>query len=316
MKTLLTGANGLVGSTIEADIRVTGKDQIDLTNFADTEDLFQQTRPTHVIHCAGRVGGLGANLAHMGEFFYDNMLINLNVLESSRRAKVQKVISFMSTCIFPDDVEYPLTEGMLHLGAPHSSNYGYAYAKRMLDVQSRAYNQQYGVEVHREAGGRLSFGTKYTTVTPTNIYGPNDNFELENSHVIPALVHKCYIAKRDNMPFTIWGSGKPLREFIFSEDVGKITNYLSENYEGEESLIISTSEEHSIREVVLTITSAMNFTGPIVFDDMRPDGQYRKSTCNKRLLKVLPSDFEFTPFREGIKKTVDWFLENYEGCRK
>lgn len=316
MKTLLTGANGLVGSTIEADIRVKGKDHLDLTNFEHTEELFQQTKPTHVIHTAAKVGGLGANLAHMGEFFYDNMLINLNVLESSRRAKVQKVISFMSTCIFPYDVEYPLTEDMLNLGEPHPSNYGYAYAKRMLDIQGRAYNQQYGVEVHQEERGRLSFGTKYVTVIPTNIYGPNDNFELENSHVIPALIHKCYKAKRDNTPLVIWGSGKPLREFIFSEDVGKITQYLSENYEGEESLILSPSEEHSIRELVLSVASAMNFSGNIIYDSNKPDGQYRKTTSNERLLKVLPSDFKFTPFQEGIKKTVNWFLENYENCRK
>ena len=241
MKTLLTGAGGLVGSTIEADVRVEGKSTCDLTNFGDTLLLFKHFQPTHVIHCAAKVGGLGANLSHMGEFFYDNMLINLNVLEAARRTGVQKVLSFMSTCIFPDHASNPLIEMQLHDGPPHPSNYGYAYSKRMLDVQSRAYNEQYGVVTSN--GNVMSFGTKYITVIPTNIYGPNDNFELENSHVIPALIHKCYLAKRDNTPFVVWGSGKPLREFIYSEDVGNITKFLLENYSDDEPVIISTGEE-------------------------------------------------------------------------
>ena len=313
MKTLLTGAGGLVGSTINADVNVKGKSDLDLTNFQDTLNLFQETKPTHVIHTAAKVGGLGANLSQMGEFFYDNMLINLNVLEAARRANVTKVISFMSTCIFPDDVEYPITEDMLHKGEPHPSNFGYAYAKRMLDVQSRAYNEQYGVEV---IDGSMSFGTKYISVIPTNLYGPNDNFKLETSHVVPAMIHKCYIAKRDRTPLVVWGSGTPLREFIFSEDVGRITQHLLENYEGFDPLILSTSKEHSIRDLVIAVADALDFQGPIIYDDNKPDGQHKKTTSNKRLMRVLPLDFEFTPFREGIKKTVDWFIKNYESCRK
>ena len=285
----------------------------DLTNFRETHNLFQQTNPTHIIHCAGKVGGLGANLAHMGEFFYDNLLINLNVLEAARRANVTKVISFMSTCIFPADVTYPLTEEMLHEGEPHSSNYGYAYAKRMVDIQSRAYNEQYGVQTK---GSMIKFGTKYISVIPTNIYGPNDNFELQNSHVVPAMIHKCYIAKRDKTPLVVWGSGKPLRDFVFSDDVGRVTQYLLENYVGVDPLIISTGEEHSIRELVVAVADAMDFQGPIVYDDMKPDGQYKKTTSNEKLLKVLPSDFKFTQLRAGIQKTVDWFVENYKECRR
>ena len=325
MRTLLTGAGGLVGSTIPADIQVMGRKPpfpeykernrrwCDLTNFRATHDLFQETLPTHVIHTAAKVGGLGANLSQMGEFFYDNMLINLNVLEAARRAEVTKVISFMSTCIFPDDVEYPITEDMLHNGEPHSSNFGYAYAKRMVDVQSRAYNEQYGVQAIAD---RMKFGTKYISVIPTNIYGPNDNFELQNSHVVPAMIHKCYLAKKDKTPLMVWGSGKPLREFIFSEDIGRITQYLLENYESLDPLILSTNEEHSIRDLVIAVADAMDFQGPIIYDDNKPDGQYRKTTSNERLKRVLPLDFEFTPFREGIKKTVEWFVENYENCRK
>jgi GDP-L-fucose synthase len=162
----------------------------------------------------------------------------------------------------------------------------------------------------------MKFGTKYISVIPTNIYGPNDNFELENSHVVPAMIHKCYIAKRDRTPLVVWGSGKPLREFIYSEDVGRITQYLLENYEGFDPLILSTNEEHSIRDLVIAVADALDFQGPIIYDDNKPDGQYKKTTSNERLQRVLPLDFEFTPFREGIKKTVEWFVENYENCRK
>ncbi len=301
MKTLLTGANGLIGSTIKADIRLEGRKDVDLKQRGNAFDTFAHFRPEAIIHTAGRVGGLGANLNYMAEFYLDNILINTNVLSAAKNLKVERVVSFLSTCIFPDDVEYPLTEDMLHNGEPHSSNYGYAYAKRMLEVHSRAISHQYGVD--------------YICLIPTNVYGPNDNFNLEDSHVLPALIHKCYLAKRDNTDLIVWGSGKPLREFIFSKDVGEITELVLKNYEGKAPLILSTSEEISIREAVETIADVMGFEGKIIFDDTKPDGQFRKSTCNRRLMEFIP-DYTFTPFKEGIKQTVDWFVENYETCRK
>jgi len=301
MKTLLTGANGLVGSTIEAELRLYNRKHLDLREWLPTYILFKTLQPEAVIHTAAKVGGLGANMNHMAEFYHDNILINTNVLEAARRTGVKKVVSFLSTCIFPATAEYPLTEDQLHQGEPHSSNFGYAYAKRMLEVHSRAIANQYGLN--------------YICVIPTNIYGPHDNFNLEDSHVLPALIHKCYLAKRDNTALVVWGSGKPLREFIFSKDVGEITELILEHYEGTEPMILSTSEEISIREAVETIADVMGFEGSIVFDDTKPDGQYKKPTFNLRLKSFLP-EYKFTPFEEGIKKTVDWFVENYEECRK
>ena len=301
MKTLLTGANGLVGSTISADYKLKGKQKLDLTDWGATYRYFLEIRPSAVIHTAAKVGGLGANMNHMAEFYRDNVMINTNVLEAARRTGVKKVVSFLSTCIFPASAQYPLTEDQLHNGQPHDSNFGYAYAKRMLEVHSRAIATQYGLN--------------YTCVIPTNIYGPNDNFNLENSHVLPALIHKCYLAKRDNTDLVVWGSGEPLREFIFSKDVGEITKLILEGYEDKEPVILSTSEEISIREAVEAIADVMGFEGKLIFDSTKPDGQYKKPTSNQRLKNFLPN-YKFTPFREGIKQTVDWFVENYESCRK
>lgn len=301
MKTLLTGAGGLVGSTIEADIKISGRHQVDLRDWRSTYEFFKKHQPDAVIHTAARVGGLGANMSHMADFYRDNILINTNVLEASRQCGVDKVVSFLSTCIFPNDVEYPLTEDKLHLGPPHDSNFGYSYAKRMLEVHTRALSDQYGLE--------------YTCVIPTNIYGPNDNFHLKNSHVLPALIHKCYLAKKHKRDLIVWGSGKPLREFIFSEDVGEITNLICEQYRGSKPLILSTSQEISIRKAAEAVAEAMDFRGKIIFDDTNPDGQYRKPTDNSRLQNFLPN-YKFTPFKEGVKKTVDWFMANYDECRR
>ena len=238
---------------------------------------------------------------YKGEFYYDNIMINTNVLEASRRVDVEKVVSFLSTCVFPDDVEYPLTEKKIHLGEPHSSNYPYAYAKRMLDIQSRAYKEQYGVN--------------YISVLPTNIYGTKDNFSIDNGHVIPSLIHKCYLAKKLNTDFVVWGSGKPLREFIYSEDVARLTEWALENYNEEEPIIFSTSDEISVGNVAEMIVYYIGFKGKLVFDDEKPDGQFRKPSDNSKLLSYLP-DFKFTPMEEGIKKSVNWFVENYERARK
>ena len=300
MNTIITGGTGLVGSSINANIKLSSKD-VDLRNWKSTLNLFEDYKPKNVIHCAARVGGLGGNMNYKGEFYYDNIMINTNVLEASRRVGVKKVVSFLSTCIFPDNVEYPLTENKIHLGEPHNSNYPYAYAKRMLDIQSSAYKEQYGLN--------------YVSVIPTNIYGPNDNFDLKNGHVLPSLIHKCYLAKQNNTDFVVWGSGKPLREFIYSEDVARLTEWALDNYEEEEPIIFSTSDEISIGKLAEMVVYYMGYKGKLVFDSDKPDGQHRKPSDNSKLKSYLP-DFEFTPIDKGIEKTVEWFLNNYENIRK
>jgi GDP-L-fucose synthase len=298
-KLLVTGGNGLVGSSIISDVKI-GK-EYDLRNIEETNKMFEYHKPTHVIHCAGKVGGLSANMNYKGEFFYDNIMINTNVIESARKNNVKKLVSFLSTCVFPDNIEYPITEKKIHLGEPHSSNYPYAYAKRMADIQIRAYREQYDLE--------------YVSVIPTNIYGPNDNFSLESGHVIPMLLHKMYNSQRDNTDFVVWGSGTPLREFIYSKDIAKLSEWALDNYNESEPIIFSNSNEISIKDLVDLLVNEFNFKGKVIFDKTKPDGQFRKPSDNSKLKSYLPN-FEFTPIEQGLKETINWFIENYDKTRK
>ena len=298
-KLLVTGGQGLVGSSINAEYKI-GR-EFDLINFEETQKMFKKYKPTHVIHCAGKVGGVGGNMNHKGEYFYNNIMINTNVIEYARRNGVEKLVSFLSTCVFPDNVEYPLTESKIHLGEPHNSNYPYAYAKRMADIQIRAYREQYGLN--------------YVSVIPTNIYGPNDNFSLTHGHVMPMLIHKLYLAQQNNTDFTVWGSGNPLREFIYSKDIAKLSEWAIDNYNELEPIIFSTSEEISIKDLVDLLVKEFNFKGKVIFDSSKPDGQFRKPSDNSKLKSYLP-DFKFTPIEDGIKETVNWFIKNYENVRK
>jgi GDP-L-fucose synthase len=274
---------------------------LDLTDFNKTKEYFLNTKPEKVIHLAAVVGGVGSNSTHPGHFFRDNILINTNVLEAARLAEVKKLISLMSTCVFPDQTEYPLNEKNLHNGPPHPSNFGYAYAKRMMDVQSRAYRQEWGCN--------------FITAIPTNIYGPNDNFSITDGHVLPALIHKIYLAKIDNSDLLVWGSGQPLREFIYADDVAKLIIWALDNYNEGSPIIFSPGTEVSIRELSELVANKMNFTGKIIFDQSKPDGQFKKPSDNTKLKKLYP-EFLFTPLAEGLGATINWFNNNYPHIKK
>lgn len=294
MSLLVTGGRGLVGSAIEAEFKPT-RDELDLMELDSIIEYLNENQITQIIHCAAKVGGIKANMDQLGEFFYANVILNTNVLEAARSSDVQKVVSFMSTCVFPDDATYPLSADQIHLGEPHSSNYAYAYAKRMLDVQSRAYRDQYGCN--------------FITVIPCNIYGPHDNFDLESSHVIPALIRKCDEAKQSDSDFVIWGSGKPWREFIYVGDVADITTWVLNNYDDPTPFIMSPDDEIQISTIAQDIASIMGFTGDIVYDDTYPDGQLKKPSDNSVLKQHMP-EFQFTSMKDGLQKSIDWFQAN------
>ena len=301
-KVLVTGGYGLVGSEFTKPNFINlSSSEADLRIRNEVDDIFKKIKIDSVIHCAGKVGGLGGNMNNKGQFFYDNIMINTNVIESSRIHGIKNLVAFLSTCVFPDKIDYPLTESKIHLGPPHYSNDAYAYAKRMADVQIRAYKEQYGLN--------------YKSVIPTNIYGPNDNYNITNGHVLPSLIHKCYLARENKTDFEIWGTGNPLREFIFSRDVAKLTEWVLNNYEENEPIILSTSEEISIKEVVGIIIELMNFKGNVKWDTSKPDGQFRKPSDNSKIKHYLP-DFKFTPLYEGLKETIHYFEKNYNIIRK
>jgi GDP-L-fucose synthase len=301
-KILVTGGYGLVGSEFKSDnYRRLSSKETDLRIGKDVDLFLSENKFDGLIHCAGKVGGIGSNMNFKGEYFYDNVMINTNIIESARKNNIKNLVAFLSTCVFPDKVEYPLTESKIHLGPPHFSNDAYAYAKRMADIQIRAYKEQYGLN--------------YKSVIPCNIYGPNDNYSIKNGHVLPSLIHKCYLARESKTPLTIWGTGNPLREFIFSKDIVKLTEWVLHNYNENEPIILSTSEEISIKDVVGIIVELMNFKGDIIFDTTKPDGQFKKPSDNSKIKNYLP-DFKFTPIYEGLKETISFFEENYNNIRK
>ncbi|CAH7689814.1 GDP-L-fucose synthase [Phakopsora pachyrhizi] len=318
---LVTGGTGLVGTALreliesepigsrygrrsqnERWIFLSSKDG-DLRDLEQTIRIFEEYRPSRVIHLAALVGGLFANISRNATFLRDNLRINDNVLHSAKLLKTEKVISCLSTCVFPDKISYPIDESMVHDGPPHSSNFGYAHGKRMVDVLNHAYNAE--------------FGCNFTSAIPTNIFGPNDNYNLEDSHVIPGLIHKCYLAKKNNTPFVVSGTGRPLRQFIYSKDLAKLFVWQLWNYDQISPLILSVGEkdEVSIKQVADSIVKAMDFKGEYYFDESKPDGQFKKTASNSKLMGLLP-DFEFTNFEKGIEESVKWFLKNYEVARK
>jgi len=312
---LVTGGAGLVGKGIQMHLEkypapdekwiYLSSKEGDLRKLEDTKAIFAKYKPTHVIHLAAMVGGLFKNLAYNLQFFRDNMAIDDNVLHCCNEFNVQKCVSCLSTCIFPDKTTYPLTEEMIHNGPPHESNEGYAYAKRMLDVLNKCYNRAY------------PNGCKYHSIIPTNIYGPYDNWNLQDSHVIPGLIHKCYLAKKNQQPFVVWGSGTPLRQFIYSEDLGALTVWTLRHYNEFSPLILSVGEEDevSIADVAKLIAATMNYTAGLQFDTSKADGQFKKTASNKKLLSLYPT-FKYTPVKEALQSTIKWFEENYDNARK
>uniref|UniRef100_A0A5S6QW23 GDP-L-fucose synthase n=1 Tax=Trichuris muris TaxID=70415 RepID=A0A5S6QW23_TRIMR len=313
---LVTGGSGMIGKAVEMVVRddpsldipkrkwvfLSSKDA-DLTDLGQCRKVFELYKPKEVIHLAAKVGGLFANLGNNLLFFRQNMAMNDNVLQCAHEYKVGKVLSCTSTCIFPDQTTYPIDETMIHLGPPHESNMGYAYAKRLLDVMNKLYNDTYGC--------------KYTSVIPCNVFGPHDNFNLESGHALPALIHKCFLAKKNGTALTVLGSGRPLRQFIYSIDLAKLIVWALFNYEETEPIIFAVDKEDevSIKQLAEAIVNAFEFKGPLEFDLSKSDGQFKKTATNAKMRRYLP-EFQFTPFSTAVKETVSWFVNNYDAARK
>lgn len=302
-KLLYTGAQGLLGSALgrldlPGAIGISRK-EADLTKFDDTLSVFSRLKPDSVIHAAALVGGVAVNSSNPSKFLEANLRLNLNVLEASRLSGVKKLVAFTSTCAFPDSTSYPLTSGNFHNGPPHHSNFGYAYSKRLLDVQIKALQIEYGLS--------------YKVVTPANLFGPNDNFHLQHGHVIPSLIHRAHIARKKNTPLRIWGDGGALREFVYVDDLARaLPRILSSP--SSEPMIFTHGLETRISDLALMIVEEMGVRKGIEFDESKPNGQPRKPSDPSEFANTI-SEFRFTSLEDAVRATVHWFEENYPNIR-
>lgn len=317
---IILGGDGLVGSTFKYGTRLNRNDA-DLTDYKATFELIKKHKPLWVINCAGKVGGIKANMDNGFDFLEKNTLINLNVIKACRENKVPNLISFMSTCIFPDfySQQGKLSEEHLHQGEPHPSNYPYAYSKRMIDIMSRVARSE---------------GFNYSCLVPTNLYGINDNYDLATSHLVPALIRKLTDSLIDSilnnkdtakMPIEVWGSGQPIREFLFAEDIPVICKAIIDNDIKFDNLIISNEPLsinsllsvmiHSYQNILSFLDSDIEFNWIPKYNNSMPDGQFAKITDQTKYNKIINETldkkgkgFELTNISEGLNQTILKYL--------
>jgi GDP-L-fucose synthase len=302
----VTGGGGFLGSFVVEELERRGyggvfvprRRDYDLTTSAGIEKLFADARPEVVFHIAAVVGGIGANRHNPGRFFYDNAIMGLQMIEWARRNEVRKTIVVGTTCSYPKFTPVPFREEHLWDGYPEETNAPYGIAKKALLVQCQAYRQQYGMNA--------------IYLMPVNLYGPRDNFDLESSHVIPALIRKCIEAKESGRPsITCWGDGSPTRAFLYAPDAAVGLVDAAERYDGAEPVNLGTSEEVSIRDLVTTIARLCRYEGEIVWDTTQPNGQPRRALDTSRAREAFGFSAQ-TGMEEGLARTIEWYLEN--GC--
>lgn len=305
MSVLITGGAGLLGSHLNIkDSYKPSSKELNLLNYSELQRFIETNNIKKIVHCAALVGGVHANKSKIYDFFNLNLQMNLNVINACKMFNLHNSVFILSTCILPTNGPFPLTEEMLHDGEPHYTNYGYAYAKRMLEVGARCMLEQYG--------------TKVTCIIPCNFYGANDNHDLEYGHVIPSLIHKCYLAIKNNTDLVVWGSGKPEREFIYVKDLAYVVEQLidtGDKIDYPQSMIISPNRSYSIESITELIVQKMNFKGNVIFDKTKPDGILKKPTNNALFTKYF-SDYNYVSLEDGLDYSIDHFTKNYPNIRK
>lgn len=304
-KIYIAGHNGMVGSAIMRNLSAKGfnnfvfrsSKELDLTRQKDVEDFFAAEKPDYVFLAAAKVGGIHANNTYRGEFIYQNLMIQNNIIHSSFLNGIKKLLFLGSTCIYPKMAPQPMKEEYLLSGYLEPTNEPYAIAKIAGIKTCESYNRQYGVD--------------YISVMPTNLYGPNDNYDLNNSHVLPALIRKFHEAKINNQPqVVIWGSGSPMREFLHVDDLADACVYLMDNYTGDSLVNIGTGTDVTIKELALLIKEIVGFEGELTFDSTKPDGTPKKLTDVSKL-HGLGWQHKIG-LKEGIQSVYKEFSENYD----
>lgn len=304
----VTGGAGFLGTYVVEGLKDQGAKHVfvprsreyDLRDLDAIKHMLADSRPNIVIHLAARVGGIGANRNNPAEFFYDNLMMSVPLLHECWKAGIEKFVAVGTVCAYPKFTPVPFSEDDLWNGYPEETNAPYGLAKKMLLVQAQAYRQQYG------------FNSIF--LLPTNLYGPGDKDDLENSHVIPALIRKCFEAKkRGENRIVLWGDGSPTREFLFVADAALGILMAAQHYDKSDPVNIGSSWEISIKDLAETIARLAGFTGEIVWDTDKPNGQPRRKLDTSRAER----EFGFvatTPFEEGIKKTIDWYKDVFEAA--
>ncbi len=302
-RVVVTGGAGFLGSYVVKKLEERGCKGIfvprsknyDLVTYEACKKVYKDSRPDIVIHLAGQVGGIGANRANPGKFFYENLMMGVQMMDLGRQAKIEKFVAIGTICAYPKFAPVPFKEENLWNGYPDETNAPYGLAKKMLLVQSQAYRQQYG------------FNAIY--LLPVNLYGPGDNFDPQSSHVIPALVKKCVDAiANDDEEINVWGTGKPTREFLYVEDAAEGILLASEKYNKPDPVNLGAGFEIAIQNLVKLIAELTGFKGEIVWDGSKPDGQPR------RMLDTSKAKREFgfkarVSLEEGLRRTIDWYRE-------
>lgn len=304
---IVTGGSGFLGRRVVSCLRERGYEHIcvprrrdyDLVRADAVSRLFDDHQADLVLHLAAVVGGIGANRDRPGEFFYQNLMMGVQLIEEARRRGVDKFLSVGTICAYPKHTPVPFSEDSLWDGYPEETNAPYGLAKKMLLVQGQAYRQQYG------------FNAIY--VLPTNLYGPGDNFDARSSHVIPALVRKCVEAKEAGRgQLEVWGTGAATREFLYVDDAAEGIVRAAERYDGAEPVNLGSGEEISIRDLVTLVSREVGFDGEILWDTSKPDGQPRRLTDSARARAAFGFEAP-TPLEVGIRRTIDWYLEHRPG---
>jgi len=307
-RVVVTGGAGFLGSYVTEGLRKRGCKNIlvpkiedyDLVNINDIVRMYDDMKPDIVIHLAAVVGGIGANREHPGEFFYKNLMMGVQLIEQGRKRNIEKFVAIGTVCAYPKFAPVPFKEDDLWNGYPEETNAPYGLAKKMLLVQSQAYRAEYG------------FNSIF--LLPVNLYGPGDNFDPASSHVIPALIKKCVDAVEAGDDYIeCWGTGGVSREFIYAADAAEGILLATEHFNGPEPVNVGAGFEITIKELVEKIAALTGFKGEIRWDSSRPNGQPRRCLDTSRARKLFGFEAK-TPFDEGLKATVDWYIKTRKIC--